>query len=293
MDYITADGWVSFATRIPGHPLKVYSQPNTGRRGVAGHSVVGAESEFQDGVPNRFLSDEREPGNPSRFTPYAAASSVFVGRQYGNTALVGEGFAELIQMYPLGTASWTSGGPEGNLEYVPIEEEGGGYFPDGRPNFSERFTAGQENTFIRLYTLLEAHYGWPKDRVMVTEHRHIAALFGYAATSCASGRYAPVVVRLAAGERYVDIDMKDFEDSLIAMFVGSEQRFTATGQPLTREEKLDLARYRMNEIVEGRAQSIADRATSAVELSKKALALVTAVAAAAGSAGAILVNIAT
>jgi hypothetical protein len=82
------------------------------------------------------------------------------------------------------------------------------------------------------------------------------------------------------------IDMKELEDTLIAEYSGSEEA------NLTREERLTNARYRRDEIVAGRAQSINDRASSAIALSQRALAIVVAVSAAVGGAGAILVNVA-
>lgn len=170
---ITPDGWCTFATRIPGIPDKIYSAPNTGI-GFACHSVVGAESPSVDGVPDRFLSTEKTADG--RYTAYAAASCVFVLRQNG----------ELIQMYPITASTWTSGGREGNTNYIPMELEGGQY-----PQFDEPMTDAQVASFVLLVRDLETAKGIkyvPGENML--EHRQIAEMYGYAPTSCASGRYA-------------------------------------------------------------------------------------------------------
>lgn len=169
---ITADGWIDWATRKPGIPDKVYSQPNSGKYGIACHSWVGEERDFEDGIPNRFLSTERGPDG--RYTPAAAASAMFVLRKSG----------ELIQMYPITASTWTSGGREANCNFWAIEAEG------GLNPHSEPLTVAATETFIELCHEWEQHFGELLARnITLREHWQIAQKFGYAPTACASGRY--------------------------------------------------------------------------------------------------------
>jgi hypothetical protein len=192
---VIVNGWIDWTTHIPGVPDKVYSEPNRGI-GIACHSVVGKETEFQDGVPNRFLSTEKTADG--RYTASAAASSMFVLRESG----------ELIQMYPVTASTWTSGGREGNTQFWAIEAEGGLY-----PNYGEQLTDAAADTFIRLVTEFEDHTGLPAiPDANILQHRQIAALYGYASTACASGRYDTAWARVASGERYDDMTPEEREE---------------------------------------------------------------------------------
>lgn len=135
------NGWVDWATVIPGVPEKQYSQPNSGKW-FACHSVVGKESPQADGVPDRFLSTEKGPDG--RYTAYAAASCTFVLRLSG----------ELIQMYPITASTWTSGGPEANTNAIAIEAEGGQF-----PNYSEPLTDEQVFILLCLWEEIQRHTG--------------------------------------------------------------------------------------------------------------------------------------
>lgn len=180
------DGFIDWARRIDGHPLKVYSQPNAGL-GIACHSIVGDLPNHS--IPSRFLSDDRNPDGS--FTASAAASVMFILYRDGH----------LIQMYPVTASTWTSGGFEGNTRYWAIEAEGGGY-----PNYGEDLTKAAQDTFVRLVTEWEAHSGLTAlPNLNILQHRQIAARYGYAATACASGRYDTAWSRIAAGERYGDM----------------------------------------------------------------------------------------
>lgn len=259
------NGWLDWATRRDGIPDKIYSEPNAGL-GIACHSVVGREREFEDGIPNRFLSTER--GADGRYTWQAAASCMFVLRESG----------ELIQMYPVTASTWTSGGHEGNTRFWAIEAEGGLY-----PNYGEQLTPEASDTFVRLVTEWEAYSGIAASpNVNILQHRQIAAMFGYAPTACASGRYDEAWARISAGERFGDMAN---DDDLLAMFSGSEEA------DLSREERLKNARYRRDEIAAGSAQSVNDRSTSAITLSKRAIAAASALALAMGAAGSQVADI--
>lgn len=175
------DGFLDWAERRDGHPAKVYSQPNSGE-GVACHSIEGYLPNHS--VPWRFLSDDRVPGQPGRFTDTAAASVMFIGYTDGH----------LVQMYPVTASTWTSGGFDGNTRFWAIEMEG----TAGTP-----LTKEQEDTFIRLVTEWEAytgHHAMPG--INILQHKDIARQYGYAATACASDRYSNAWTRIIAGERY-------------------------------------------------------------------------------------------
>ena len=166
------DGWVDWAIRIDGVPDKVYTQKNTGEW-ITCHSVVGEESEFQDGVPNRFLSTDKD--SSGRYTDSAAASCMFILRKNG----------DLIQMYPVWASTWTSGGREANTRSWAIEAEG------GLNPYTEPLTSAASNTFVRLVREWE---DYTHNKAVLNEtllqHRQVAQLFAYPATACASDRYS-------------------------------------------------------------------------------------------------------
>lgn len=181
--------------QIPGVPGKQNSKKCLGDS-FAMHSVVGQESEFQDGVPGRFLDTSTYYDanyGVYRFTPYAAASVQTVLRKY---ATVVKGYATLIQMYPLTSSTWTSGGSAANERFLSMELEGGGYLPDGTPNFGEPMNDFQVATFVEYIRALEdwnsKRFGRPFRFVEgdnLLQHKQIAARYGYDATACASDRY--------------------------------------------------------------------------------------------------------
>lgn len=167
------DGWVDWAARVHGHPAKKYSEPNSGEW-ITCHSVVGDLPGHA--IPARFMSDEREPGNPNRFTAHAQASTMFILYKDGH----------LIQQYPVTASTWTSGGREANTRSWAIEAEGGLASNPGEP-----LTPAAEATFVRLCREWEAHTGrTARPGLTLLQHKDVAAEFGYAPTACASDRYA-------------------------------------------------------------------------------------------------------
>jgi hypothetical protein len=168
---------------------KKYTETNKGI-GIAVHSVVGFESTFHDGVPDRFLSTERLPNG--QYTPNAAASCTFILRYDGT----------LIQMYPITASTWTSGGREANTSYIPIELEG------GLNPFNEPMRPAQVAAFVRLVRDIEAHKGIRYvPEVSILQHKQLAAKFGYAPTACASDRYALGYAALTAATPPGDVPM--------------------------------------------------------------------------------------
>lgn len=164
------NGFVDWAERIRGHPDKVYSTPNTGEW-ITCHSVVSDLPNHS--IPDRFLSNERLPDG--RFTANAAASVMFILYKDGH----------LVQMYPVTASTWTSGGPQANTRSWAIEAEGG-----ANPT-NEPLTPAACATFVRLVREWEAYTGrkaFPD--ATLKQHKDVAHTFGYAATACASDRYA-------------------------------------------------------------------------------------------------------
>ena len=83
---IRNSGWLDWTTHKPGIFAKTYTQPNTGLLGLALHSWVGSEAETADGIPNRFLSEEKEarPGSPTDVVPHHAVPPRAPSYHHGN-----------------------------------------------------------------------------------------------------------------------------------------------------------------------------------------------------------------
>lgn len=163
------------------------------------HSVVGNLPGHS--IPGRFLSTAKNPDGT--YTKDAAASCMFILYKDGH----------LIQMYPVTASTWTSGGRDGNTRYWPVEAEGG-----AKPNTGEPLTKAAEDTFIRLVREWEAHTGRvAMPGVNLLQHKEIAALYGYASTSCASDRYNGALARLKEGAlSQQDIERIDRLERLLA-----------------------------------------------------------------------------
>lgn len=175
MSDITTDGWVKWAKRVDGPRDKVYTQPNS-CDGFACHSIVGEESAFQDGIPDRFLSELKNPDGS--YTSYAAASCQFINRK-------GSKGGQLIQMYPLSASTWTTGSRGANCSTVSMEAEGGG------PAWTtEPLDEAQEDNFVRLIKDISEWNGKlyvPNSNVL--QHKQWVQIYGGGATACASERY--------------------------------------------------------------------------------------------------------
>ncbi len=160
-------GWLTspLFERLPGHPQKVYSEPNTGARGLALHSIEGY------GLPLRFWSNQREPADPTRFTRHAAASCKFILMRTEKHK----------QLYPFAASEWCTGGREANTTTWSIEAEGKAW---------ETLTPHQTAGLIAISNAWEAEYDEALlDSYTVRSHRAIATEHGYAPTACESGRY--------------------------------------------------------------------------------------------------------
>jgi hypothetical protein len=252
---LDAEGWLIHPDfiRIDGVPAKTYTEANSGANGLAGHSVVGEEPDFLDGVPNRFLSMEMVA--PGRFSDYAAASCMFILRKR----------VAHVVMYPTWAATWTSGSRAANLTTWAAESEG------GLGPFNEPLTEHQQRGEIVIATAWEQRYGRWLSAGDLSEHRQLIARFGGGATACASGRYAQVFERIRRGERYIpedEVQQEDFNDLVMATFSAAEDR-DADGKPLPKAERLPIAMDRMRTRAAGSSlQSVSDRAESGIALAQ-------------------------
>ena len=223
---IDKDGWIIHPDfiRIDGIADKVYSQKNSGDEGLACHSIVGEETLFQDGVPDRFISLAKTADG--RYTPYAAASCMFILRKEGKH----------IQMYPITASTWTSGSGKANVSTWAMEAEGGGYVR-GVPNFSEPLTVHQENGFLIIAT------AWEQQKLRGCEvgktaraHKDLVKAFGGNPTACESGRYRNAWDRLANGERWVATEEADMtpeqleEHRAIVAILGGREKLLAAAK---------------------------------------------------------------
>lgn len=90
------------------------------------------------------------------------------------------------QHYDTMAVTWHAGVKQINGIFVGIEHEGGGYFPNGEPNFSEPLTAAQLEASIALVTYLADEGGY--DLVRDDPGRGLHEHNEYYATACPSGR---------------------------------------------------------------------------------------------------------
>ncbi len=216
------DGWLDWATRIPGPSDKRYSQPNAAV-GYVPHSAVG----FYAGWESRLFSTERDPDNPARYSRYAAASV------HGWIAYDGS----VIQHYPFTVSCWASGNRHANTNFVAFENEGG---PPG--DESERLTAKQIAANVRIIRELSAWQGWkasrPKSRsdntATLYEHNECVRLWGGGATACPSQRIpwddilahlrGDPVLLMAGGESMSAVFMKTRNDPFVYLVTGNTKR---------------------------------------------------------------------
>ena len=182
-----SEGWLSFASRVPGPPEKTYSQPNSAKMYIP-HSAVG----YYEGWLGRLLSTQRNVDG--RYTPYAAASV------HGWIGYHGE----VIQHYPFTVSCWASGSRYPNTNGIAFENEGGVI-----GNESEPLTEAQVAANVRIIQELSAWKGWTPKRptgpgatnASLFEHRECVR-WGSRPTACPSGRipWAEILRRLEMPE---------------------------------------------------------------------------------------------
>ena len=158
---ITADGWISWATRDPAPDWKHYDVDNE-RRGVIAHSMEG-----------KYVHARARLFGPDRAS--WTGSILYSG--------------ELIEHYPVTYSVWASGSAEANIGFPAFETEGDKYEP---------FNDAQLATWARIIADLSAWAGWTLlrpvhplaygDPATLIEHRECKVLFDSSPTACPSER---------------------------------------------------------------------------------------------------------
>jgi hypothetical protein len=185
-------GWLDWAIRFPGIADKVYAEPNAGL-GIVCHSIEGIDR--IDHVPDRFLSLERDPADPSRYSASAAASVMFINPLEG----------PLIQMYPVTASTWTSGNRRANTSLWAVESEGFAGTP---------LNSNQVANMLRLCADFEAHTGRVPSREpsvrTIWQHNEVWdwSVPNAGPTACPSGRYQPFFDALIA-QKEAEMQEKD------------------------------------------------------------------------------------
>ncbi len=222
---INTDGWYDWAIRVPGPANKQYDQRNT-MAGAALHSMEG----YYAGSLAELNKAERQ------------ASWMASVKQDGT----------LVQHYPVFTSCWASGNSLANTTLVAFELEG----VAGTPA-----TEKQVATMLRALKELGTFAGFVPKRATpgrtLHEHREVWnwTTPNAGATSCPSDRYAPLYAALEGATAVAEepVTRREFEDFLLAVFSGSEE----IGD---RATKLNNARYRVQQRVEMKTQSVAEKA---------------------------------
>lgn len=235
------NGYIDWAHLVPGVPDKTYSAPNQGI-GIIGHSIVGEERDFEDGIPNRFLSRERYWDvmfGGYRYTADAAGSCMFVLRKSGL----------LIQMHPVTASTWTSGTAYANTHFWPVELEGGGY-----GDLSEPMTDEQLATMLRLAAEWEMYTGLDFTRERFHQHNEVYA------TACPSGRYERFIETLLTEDEMATVQ-EQLNGLKILLLAGAERGEMSDADRLAIADDL---------IARGRdIQSVRDVAYSAIAVAMK------------------------
>lgn len=248
-----ANGWLDWATRQPGIPDKVYSESNRGFA-LVGHSIVGTPA----AALGRFLSLQRN--SDGQYSSYAAASVMFINPKAG----------PLIQMYPVTSSTWASGGRDANTSMWAIESEGG-----APGNESEPLNDNQVANLIRLAHEFEAFTGRKVVRSRgeglhagdtFREHGEVATQYGYASTACPSKRYQRFYEALWAQEDGAmtkdETDRLTAERSLMQIAFGDGDRMNADYAALVASRLLEpedgddlnaylIRRFRIAELANG------------------------------------------
>lgn len=153
---LSSDGWFDWAIRDPGPEDKLW--PDQQWEGVVFHSAVGSAQSTIDVVHG--------PASNNR--------SVTGLIHYDGT---------LTQFYAVNRSPWANGSKQANLRYKGFEFEGGGYWPNGQPNFSEPWTEKQKESGARILKemLLDKAFDLVRDLTCFEHNKFFA-------TACPSGR---------------------------------------------------------------------------------------------------------
>lgn len=225
---ITHDGWLDWASRVPGPPDKVYSAVNK-VEGYVPHSAVG----YLDAWLRRLNSEAKLPNG--RYTPFAAASI------HGWVPYNGK----VLQHYPFTASCWGSGSAYPNTRFVAFETEGGAPGNEGEP-----LTEFQLEMHERIIWELSEWKGWKPTRprgpsdtsASLYEHRECRR-WGSAPTACPSGRMTALWVRVEEEMKKLEELEKRFKDMEAGLafhgtlIIGNIEAIKVTSAGLRNHEK--------------------------------------------------------
>lgn len=243
------------------------TQPITG---ILWHSTRGGQWYDGNTELGAFINWERSPNNK-------ANQNLFP--DYGGMASYGIGPNRIVEVMPDGyIPAWSSHPSDEHVISVGIAQS----------NLGQTIEPETIATCVVFAKEMAERYGFPLTRVYPVNDWTWSGMAGHEDTvqGKAQGKsdpgaafWEPFMAALE-GDAMTPEERVEFDNLKIAIFAGSEE-----GEA-SRLEKVIKANYRMAEIAEGRAQSVSDRATSAVVLSKRALAIASAIAVAGGAFGA-------
>lgn len=153
---LSPDGWFDWAIRDPGPEEKLW--PDADVEGVTFHSAVGSA---------------------------ATVISIVKGPASNNRSVIGVIHYDgaLTQFYSVRRSPWANGNKIANMKFKGFEFEGGGFWPNGTPNFSEPWTEKQKATGARILKEMLADKGLPLVvKQTCREHNE------FFPTACPSGR---------------------------------------------------------------------------------------------------------
>lgn len=243
------------------------TQPITG---ILWHSTRGGQWYDGNTELGAFINWERSPNNK-------ANQNLFP--DYGGMASYGIGPNRIVEVMPDGyIPAWSSHPSDEHVISVEIAQS----------NLGQTIEPETIATCVVFAKEMAERYGFPLTRVYPVNDWTWSGMAGHEDTvqGKAQGKsdpgaafWEPFMAALE-GDAMTPEERVEFDNLKIAIFAGSEEG------DIDRLTRVIKANYRMDEIAAGRAQSVSDRATSAVVLSKRALAIASAIAVAGGAFGA-------
>lgn len=254
--------------QVKGHAWKwrFRTQPITG---VLIHCTRGGQ--WYDGATElgAFLNWARSANNR---IPY-------VGGDYAGIANYGTGPNRIVEVVPDEVVpAWSSHPSDEHVVSIEVAQS----------NLGQAIEPETIAATVHLVRELQAEHKFPLTRVYPVNDWEWSGMAGHEDTvqGKAQGKsdpgaafWEPFMAALE-GDAMTPEERVELDNLKIAIFAGSEEG------DIDRLTRVIKANYRMDEIAAGRAQSVSDRATSAVVLSKRALAIASAIAVAGGAFGA-------
>lgn len=238
--------------------------------GILWHSTRGGQWYDGNTELGAFINWERSPDNKARQNLFP---------DYGGMASYGIGPNRIVEVMPDGyIPAWSSHPSDEHVISVEIAQS----------NLGQTIEPETIATCVVFAKEMSQRYGFPLTRVYPVNDWTWSGMAGHEDTvqGKAQGKsdpgaafWEPFMAALE-GDAMTPEERVELDNLKIAIFAGSEEG------DLDRLTRVIKANYRMDEIAAGRAQSVSDRATSAVVLSKRALAIASAIAVAGGAFGA-------